>query len=99
MTLGTTVGFSTDRHGVNHAFEHDAKTGTVVDIRPAGSVGVTATGINSGGDIVGYLTTRHGRVEGFFWKAGRVTKFSYPGATATKAPGDQQGWPNRRRLR
>ena len=87
MTLGTTVGFSTDRHGVNHAFEHDAKTGTVVDIRPAGSVGVTATGINSGGDIVGYLTTRHGRVEGFFWKAGRVTKFSYPGATATKPLG------------
>lgn len=84
---GTTVGFSTDRRGIKHAFERDTKTGKVLDIRPTGGISVTASAINAAGDVVGYMTTGRGHVDGFYWKDGRFDRISYPGATSTKALG------------
>ncbi len=83
----TTVGFYTDRRGMNHAFARDAKTGKLVYIRPAGGVSVTASAINDGGEVVGYMRTSRGRVEGFLGKGDRITELLYPGASETKALG------------
>jgi uncharacterized membrane protein len=89
---GLAVGFYTDRRGVEHAFERDAKTGKVLDVRPAGSLSVVASAINERGEIVGYMTTSRRVVKGFLLSDGRFTIFSYPGASATRPLGiNKQG--------
>lgn len=80
------VGFDTDRRGTNHAFERDLDTGKLTRIHP-GQDSVTACAINDQGDVVGYLTTAHGHVRGFFWRAGRFTELSYPRALETELLG------------
>ncbi len=84
---GVKVGFYTDRRGVNRGFEIGAKNGDFLRILPPRGVSVTPAGINHQGEVVGYMTTSHGSIEGFLLQAGKFTEFSYPGAADTKALG------------
>jgi hypothetical protein len=79
--IGSTVGFYTDRHGIEHAFGPNGK------VRPPGAVDVVAAGINAREDIAGYLTTSGGSTEGFFFRNGAYSEFLYPGSAKTEAFG------------
>ncbi|MGC1379845.1 MAG: hypothetical protein WA814_02335 [Candidatus Baltobacteraceae bacterium] len=86
---GLAVGFYTATSGAsfNQGFELDEPSGKFHNINPPGAKSAAASGINTKGDIVGFLTRSDDHVAGFLLKGGLFTEFSYPRATATQALG------------
>ncbi len=81
---GTAVGFYTDTHNVNHAYELNSKNGRFTALVPPHSVSVTATSINNNGDVAGFYTDAHGNTYGFLLKGHSFSEFSFPHSTNTQ---------------
>ncbi len=66
------------------SFEVNIARDNFQGLNPRGGSDAIAAGINSNGDIVGYLTESSGTVAGFLRKNGTYTNFSYPGSASTE---------------
>jgi hypothetical protein len=76
------VGFYKSRSQTG-SFELNVATGDFDGFNPPLGSNAIATGINGGGDVVGYLTQKS-IVVGFLRKNGTYYYFSYPGSTSTE---------------
>ena len=82
---GEAVGFYNDKNGHAHAFRVNQGTGKFAAIVVPGT-SVTATGVNTAGDVVGISTT--GAVTSSWLKIGSsLTAFQFPGGSDTQAFG------------
>ena len=82
---GEAVGFYNDKNGHAHAFRLNQGTGKFAAINVPGT-SVTATGVNTAGDVVGISTT--GGVTSSWLKIGSsLTAFQFPGGSDTQAFG------------
>jgi hypothetical protein len=82
---GEAVGFYNDKNGHAHAFRLNQGTGKFAAIDVPGT-SVTATGVNTAGDVVGISTT--GAVTSSWLKIGSsLTAFQFPGGSDTQAFG------------
>lgn len=84
---GIAVGFFTDVHGVNHAYELNRNTGKFTAIVPPHGTNALATGINDHDDVVGFLTLTNGNTASFLLRNGSFTEFEFPHSTNTMALG------------
>lgn len=83
---GLAVGFYVDRSGADVPFELNVARDSFANLKPPGAAGARATGINTRGDIVGWLTGPSG-AKGFIFHGGSHQVFSYPKSTSTQALG------------
>jgi len=89
---GVAVGFYADGAGVNHGYSYNVLTRKFHEIAVSEDTNVTASAINSHGDIAGFATNSQGVVEAFLEPAkGHLVKLNFPGATATEALGVNGG--------
>jgi hypothetical protein len=80
------AGFYTNASGVNVPFVLDVPTTKFTQLKPPGSTGAEATGINKVNDISGWESTSAGTV-GFFVRVGSYYVLTYPSAATTEALG------------
>jgi hypothetical protein len=83
---GMAVGFYADATGNNHGFTLNQATGKFKPVIPPGGGSVSATGINSSGDVVGIVTTTAG-TSSFLRKGNSFSAFSFPNGSNTQAFG------------
>lgn len=79
---GIAVGFYTNGAGVNFGFELNHSTGKFTPITPPGASNVTASAIDSGGDIVGFYLSGSTTI-GFIKVGSSYSTFEYPKSTTT----------------
>jgi hypothetical protein len=82
---GEAVGFYTDAKGHAHAFRLNQGTGKFAPIDVPGT-SVTATGVNTAGDVVGISTTK-GVTSSWLKIGSSLTAFQFPGGSDTQAFG------------
>jgi hypothetical protein len=83
---GTAVGFYNDKNGHAHAYELNQATGKFTAIHVPG-VSVTATGINTAGDVVGFATDSAKNTTSWLKIGTSTTAFNFPGGSDTQAFG------------
>lgn len=89
---GIAVGDFADSLGNMHGYRLNINTHRFTRINVGNSANVTATGINSGGTVVGYFTNAAGKVVGFLrHSSGQVVTFAKAGADMTQAFGINKG--------
>jgi len=89
---GVAVGFYTDASGVNHGYSYNIFTRRFHEIPVGEDTNVTASAINSQGDVAGFATNSSNAVEGFLKLTnGHLVKLNFPGATATQPLGVNAG--------
>ncbi len=82
------AGFYTDATGNNHGYTYNILTGRFHDVTIPGATSVTATAINSRGDVAGTEVDQSGNTDGFLLtRRGRVITLDVPGASSTTALG------------
>lgn len=89
---GVAVGDFTDSLGNMHGYRLNINTHKFTRINIKNSASVTATGINAGGTVVGFVTNAAGKVVGFLRRAnGQVVTFAKAGADMTQSYGVNKG--------
>jgi hypothetical protein len=84
---GIAVGFYKDASGNSHAFTLNQAGNTYVPITAPGGTSTVATGINNGGELVGF-TTSSGMTSSFLQLPnGNLYSFQFPGGKDTRAMG------------
>lgn len=84
------VGFYTDAKGDNHGYEYSiaSRKFRTITVSGEGATSVTAAGIDSRSDVVGFFTGTGGEQDAFLLtSAGKQTVLAYPGAAMTQAFG------------
>lgn len=86
---GIAVGFYTDQHGHDHAYELANRK--FANIVPPHAVSAEATAITLAGNVAGNETLADGKTEGWILQSGVYTEFSFPGSKSTYVNGMSDG--------